>query len=181
LYIAANKLELSNSEITTNGASVTIEVLTLLSSNARIHAFLAAATQGKGGNGGTVRFIVHDRASGSGLRADLSGQSGAAGVDGAAGATGGQGNPGEDSASHLLDCAHGPGNGGPGLKGGKGADGKPGGDGGDGGTLILEGKIDAAMVEFTEKGSVGGRGGKGGPGCPASITSSDGDNYSCRS
>jgi hypothetical protein len=175
LYLAANTLDLTDSTIVTNGASVTIEVLHLSSVNSHIRAFdqSQAGHEGDGdGDGGTVTIIVHDKTAGSRLAVDLTGKEGAAGQAGLPGSVGAQGSPGANAASGLLDCQRGAASGGDGQRGGAGGDGTVGSPGGSGGTLIIAGRISPSNIDFRSDGGAGGRGGAGahggggGPGGP---------------
>ncbi len=101
----------------------------------------------------------------------LKGQHGYKGVQGGGGGDGGPGGNGSNSEPKLLNCNHGPNNGGVGGKGGRGADGGQGGNGGNGGlwslyapTIPSSLTIDVSGGERGEGGDpgVGGNGGPGG-------------------
>ena len=168
IYLAANTLELIDSTITTNGASLTIEVLHLSTSNSRIRAFDPSSTRrdAEAADAGTVTIIVHDQNTGSILAVDLSGEAGASGAIGAIGSVGATGAAGANGADHIFDCARGPGDGSPGGKGGSGGVGLPGVSGASGGILVLAGAIRRSSIEFKSAGGAGGQGGKGGQGGP---------------
>ena len=185
LYVAANSLELIDSTIVTNGASITIEVLHLTSINSRIRSFESGSLRRSNDpvGGGTVTLIVHDQTAGAPLAVDLSGEAGAPGTAGVAGSSGAQGASGNDAADHLFDCAHGPGDGSAGGKGGPGAAGSPGMDGGDGGTLVLVGAISRSAIDFKSDAGPGGDGGMsghGGTGGPGGAGGSSSHSTYCR-
>jgi hypothetical protein len=105
------------------------------------------------------------------LRVVNRGESGRHGPPGRDGDAGSPGPPGRDAADHLLDCAHGAGDGATGEPGKDGHKGGEGGDAGRGGDLDLtiHGDVSAFTLNVDLRAGTpgaGGEGGAGGPGGP---------------
>ncbi|MFO1302994.1 MAG: hypothetical protein U1F54_04635 [Burkholderiales bacterium] len=169
--IAVRSLTLRNAEVVTNGTTVTIEALEVISDDGSVVSYrdatLVSAT-GAGTSGGRVTLVIAGSLRGN-LKVQLPGQGGKDGANGNAGGKGAAGAPGNNAASGLIDCQRGAGNGGPGQSGGKGEDGTPGANGGNGGDLVIRAKNPEPVVQaiaFSAPGGGGGVGGKGGAGGP---------------
>jgi hypothetical protein len=173
--LSVRRLSLKNSNIVTNGGSLTIEADEVMSNGGNIISFVDGTTAPEGINGrsgGELTLRVDGGLQGI-LTVNLRGENGGDGKPGAAARAGAAGVEGSHSSSGAFDCSSGPGrgtNGQPGLSGG---DGGAGGKGGSGGTMILVAAnptaILSSIVFHNEGGSPGkggaaGIGGAGGPG-----------------
>jgi hypothetical protein len=177
IFLTVNHLKLLHgATIVTNGASLQITAATvesdggvIVSFEEAVRPFAAVGLDGETGHDGGTVVIDSALQANQVLHVNLRGQDGQNGGPGLSGPSGVMGPRGESGADHILDCAHGAGNGGPGSKGGPGGNGGAGGRGGSGGKLILRGSIVAQRFQLDflappGKGGSGGAGGLGGPG-----------------
>ena len=169
-----SRLGLDDLTFITNGGTLTIEALEIVSNNGGIRSFEHPEQPGDmhdGRSGRKVTLSIYRNVSGL-LTINLSGGAGASGRDGLPGNPGSQGPEGEHSASGAFDCSHGPGRGGNGSPGQPGFPGEAGGNGGDGGRLyllVMGQSFVRDHIIFSADGGApgsGGRGGRGGPGGP---------------